>query len=83
MLQVRLQILRLGQAFRDLVPGGPGPVLVLKELRLQRAALLLQTTSRPIKSIADQIGFESRSHFSRSFTDFFGTTPADFRNKPQ
>jgi len=52
----------------------------LKELRLQRAAHLLRTTRRPIKSIADQVGFESRSHFSRSFTDFFGTSPADFRN---
>jgi AraC family transcriptional activator of mtrCDE len=55
----------------------------LKELRLQRAAHLLQTTRRPIKSIADQVGFESRSHFSRSFTDFFGTAPADFRNAQQ
>jgi AraC family transcriptional activator of mtrCDE len=54
----------------------------LKELRLQRAARLLQTTRRPIKSIADQVGFESRSHFSRSFTDFYGTAPADFRNMP-
>ena len=52
----------------------------LKELRLQRAAHLLRTTRRPIKSIADQVGFESRSHFSRSFTDFFGASPADFRN---
>jgi AraC family transcriptional activator of mtrCDE len=55
----------------------------LKELRLQRAAQLLQTTRRPIKSIADQVGFDSRSHFSRSFTDFFGTAPADFRNMPK
>ena len=55
----------------------------LKELRLQRAAHLLQTTRRPIKSIAGQVGFDSRSHFSRSFTDFFGTAPADFRNAQQ
>ena len=52
----------------------------LKELRLQRAAHLLKTTRRPIKSIADQVGFESRSHFSRShfsrsFTDFYGIAP--------
>ena len=62
---------------------GRSPMDFLKELRLQRAAQLLQTTSRPIKSIADQIGFESRSHFSRSFTDFFGITPADFRTTPR
>jgi len=62
---------------------GRSPMDFLKELRLQRAAELLQTTRRPIKSIADQVGFESRSHFSRSFTEFFGTAPADFRNAPQ
>jgi AraC-like DNA-binding protein len=62
---------------------GRSPMDFLKELRLQRAAQLLKTTRRPIKSIADQIGFESRSHFSRSFTDFFGTTPAEFRNAAQ
>jgi AraC-like DNA-binding protein len=55
----------------------------LKELRLQRAAQLLQSSRRPIKSIAAQVGFESRSHFSRSFTDFFGVAPAEFRNTPQ
>ena len=69
------------QRFKDSF--GRSPMEFLKELRLQRAALLLQTTSRPIKSIADQIGFESRSHFSRSFTDFYGTTPVEFRNTPQ
>jgi AraC-like DNA-binding protein len=53
----------------------------LKELRLQRAAYLLRSTQRPIKSIADQVGFDSRSHFSQSFTEFFGTAPADFRNQ--
>lgn len=61
---------------------GRPPMDFLKELRLQRAAFLLRTTRRPIKSIADQIGFESRSHFSRSFTDYYGTAPADFRNQP-
>ena len=52
----------------------------LKELRLQRAAHLLRTSNRPIKSIADQVGFESRSHFSRSFTNYFDTSPAEFRD---
>ena len=56
------------------------PMDFLKELRLQRAALLLKTTRRPIKSIADQIGFDSRSHFSRSFTDYYSVTPAEYRN---
>ena len=52
----------------------------LKELRLQRAAHLLRTSKRPVKSIADLVGFESRSHFSQSFSDYFGASPAEFRN---
>lgn len=52
----------------------------LKELRLQRAAHLLRTSDRPIKAIADQVGFDSRSHFSRSFTDYFDNSPAEFRD---
>lgn len=56
---------------------------LLKEIRLQRAAHLLHTTRRPVKSIADHVGFDSRSHFSRSFTEFFGTSPAEFRDTVQ
>lgn len=66
------------QRFKDAF--GRSTMDFLKELRLQRAAQLLHTTERPIKSIADAVGFESRSHFSRSFTEFFGTTPAEFRS---
>ena len=51
----------------------------LKELRLQRAAHLLRTTRRPVKSIAEQVGFDSRSHFSQNFSDYFGIAPAEFR----
>lgn len=59
---------------------GRSPMDFLKELRLQQAAHLMRTTRRPIKSIADLVGFDSRSHFSRSFTEFFGASPADYRN---
>ena len=58
---------------------GRSPMDFLKELRLQRAAQLLKTSDRPVKSIADQVGFDSRSHFSRSFTDYYGSSPAEFR----
>ncbi len=59
---------------------GRSPMDFLKELRLQHAAHLLRTTQRPIKSIADRVGFDSRSHFSHSFSDFYGQSPADFRS---
>jgi len=66
------------QRFREAF--GRSPMDFLKELRLQHAAHLLRTSDRPIKSIADLVGFESRSHFSRSFTEYFGASPAEYRN---
>ena len=52
----------------------------VKEVRLRAAARLLVHTDIPIKSICTKVGYDSRSHFSRSFSDFFGASPADFRN---
>ena len=67
------------QRFKDAF--GRSAMDFLKELRLQRAAHLLHTTRRPIKSIADMVGFDSRSHFSRSFTDYFNVSPGEFREE--
>jgi AraC-like DNA-binding protein len=66
------------QRFREAF--GRSAMDFLKELRLQRAAHLLRTTRRPVKSIAEQVGFDSRSHFSQSFSDYFGLAPAEFRD---
>lgn len=69
------------QRFRNVF--GRSTMDFLKELRLQRAAHLLRTTQRPVKSIAHQVGFDSRSHFSQSFSDYFGTSPAEFRGSSE
>jgi AraC-like DNA-binding protein len=52
---------------------------VVKRARLARAAELLTGTELPVKTIAGRVGFQSRSHFSRAFTDHFGASPAEFR----
>jgi AraC-like DNA-binding protein len=54
----------------------------LKEIRLRRAADLLTSTDLPVKTIASQVGFESRSYFSRAFKAFTGVDPAGFRANP-
>ena len=59
---------------------GPSPMAFLQSLRLQLAARLLRETSRPIKSIAGDAGFSSRSHFSRAFRGTFGVDPTAYRN---
>jgi AraC-like DNA-binding protein len=54
----------------------------LKEIRLRRAAHLLTATELPVKTIAYQVGFESRSYFSRSFKALTGLDPVGFRANP-
>lgn len=51
----------------------------LKELRLRRAARLLETTDLPVKTIAARVGFSSRSHFSRAFKAVMNAEPTTYR----
>jgi transcriptional regulator GlxA family with amidase domain len=55
------------------------PMEFLKEIRMRRAAQLLSTTDLPVKTVAARIGFASRSYFSRSFKEFEGVDPANYR----
>ena len=60
---------------------GSTPMSFLHNIRLRRAAeLLRQPGDTPIERVAHQVGFSSRSHFSRAFKDHFGRSPAAFRN---
>jgi transcriptional regulator GlxA family with amidase domain len=58
---------------------GQSPGELLRDLRLNRAAALLSSSRRPVASIASQVGYESRSHFSRLFKDRFGVDPTTYR----
>jgi AraC family transcriptional regulator len=46
---------------------------------LELARRLLETTDLPIAHIADRCGFESLSHFTRTFKNAFGISPARYR----
>lgn len=58
------------------------PMDMLKEIRLRRAARLLRSTDLPVKSVAGQVGYASRSYFSRAFKAHFGADPAAYRAEP-
>ncbi len=58
---------------------GRPPFEFLKEVRLRRAARLLEATDLPIKAIASNVGYASRSYFSRAFRSLYGVDPATFR----
>lgn len=55
------------------------PIEFLKTLRLERAANLLARTDLPVKAVAAQVGYSSRSAFTRAFVTRHGTGPTTFR----
>jgi AraC-like DNA-binding protein len=58
---------------------GEPPMEFLKTLRLARAAELLTRTDLPVKTIASEVGYSSRSSFTRAFVGRYGSAPARFR----
>ena len=57
------------------------PMDYLRDVRLRRAAQLLQVSSMPVDSVAGKVGYASRSYFSKSFLGQYGQSPADFRKQ--
>ena len=55
------------------------PMDYCRDVRLRRAAQLLNRDDLSVDEIATKVGFSSRSHFSRTFRDHFGASPLAFR----
>ncbi|MNL84900.1 HTH-type transcriptional activator RhaS [compost metagenome] len=53
----------------------------MNEIRLNKAAHLLRTSSAPVKVIAEQTGFADIPYFSRAFKKKHGVSPQIFRNQ--
>ena len=60
---------------------GVTPMEFVTRNRLNLARRLLVSTVRPVEAIAAEVGFSSRSHFSRVFRDHYGTDPSTFRRR--
>jgi len=58
---------------------GTSPIGLHKRIRLHHAADLLKRTDTPIAMVAQSIGYESRTYFSRAFRAEFGVDPRSFR----
>ncbi len=54
----------------------------LKAVRIARAQMLLQQSSKPIADIAELCGFQDSRYFSRQFREATGLLPSEFRNRP-
>jgi AraC-like DNA-binding protein len=53
----------------------------LLRTRMENATKLLSSTTKPISSIAFEVGFGGPSEFGRQFRRSFGKTPSDFRGE--
>jgi transcriptional regulator GlxA family with amidase domain len=60
---------------------GYSPLHYLRQLRLQRAAALLATTFEQINQIAQQVGISDARYFRRSFKEYFGVSPGEYRKQ--
>ena len=69
----------LAERFTDLI--GQPPMQYLTQWRLLLAAHVLQTTTRSASVVAEEVGYDSESAFSRAFRREFGLPPATWRKR--
>lgn len=60
---------------------GLSPLQYVQTLRLEEAKQMLETTSESVEGIANQVGYEDASFFSRLFRRQVGITPAQYRRR--
>jgi AraC family transcriptional activator of mtrCDE len=55
------------------------PMDYVREVRLRKAAALLRRTDLGVETIAGKVGYSSRTHFSKAFSDHYSVSPRDYR----
>lgn len=55
---------------------GKSPVVLIREMRMEKAKLLLETNQFSVKEIAEKVGFEDSSYFGKVYKKYFGVSPS-------
>lgn len=76
---VNLSVWRLCHIFKSDV--GMPPIRYLRQLRMERAKELLESSFLSVKEIAFQVGVNDESHFVRDFKSTYGLSPALYRSR--
>lgn len=74
-----ISISHLSSLFKEKMHDSPYNYYIF--LKIQRACYLLWNTSKNIKTIAAELGYEDPYHFSRVFKNTMGLSPKEFRNR--
>lgn len=53
----------------------------IREIRLEKAAKLLEETSQSIAEVSCQVGFSSASYFNKSFRKYYNVTPGEYKTR--
>lgn len=76
----RIMNISRGHLYRKILDiFGISPAELLKQMRLYKAAFLLQTSNESVTSVAFAVGFADSSYFAKCFRSHYGTTPFEFR----
>ncbi|MDG6881828.1 Right origin-binding protein [Phocoenobacter uteri] len=79
MIKSHLSRAQLMRVFKQQV--GVTPHVFLQKIRLQQAAVLLKRTAHSICNIALLTGFQSETHFIKSFKKMYEMTPSVYRKR--
>lgn len=69
------------RCFRSMI--GSTPIQYVKQVRVQRAAELLEATDRKICEVGAVCGFQEMSYFAKVFRELKGCTPNEYRRRDQ
>ena len=69
------------RCFRAMI--GTAPIQYVKQLRIQKAAELLQFTDMKVAEIGAACGFQEMSYFAKTFRELKGCTPSGYRRQRQ
>lgn len=67
------------RCFRCMI--GTAPIQYTKQLRIQKAAELLESTDEKVSDIGALCGFQEMSYFAKSFREMKGCTPREYRKR--
>ncbi|CAM3634458.1 AraC family transcriptional regulator [Cohnella lubricantis] len=78
--ELRISSQHLNTLFRK--SWGVSPYQYLLQFRIQKSKeLLISQPDRPVKTVAEAVGFQDDSHFVRTFRALTGMTPVQFRRQ--
>lgn len=58
---------------------GQSPIRNINRYRIDKAMVLLKNSNRNMTEIAESVGFDNPNYFARTFRQYTGITPREYR----